>query len=89
MDLQVFWLDLKRKQAKIRKETGKFGFWDSGQEKRLKRWRCVRGEEGTDQDQGGLSPSPEKAYSSLCDIRFPSFLAWIEAEKGKLHHKKV
>jgi hypothetical protein len=60
---------IEPEKSKVRTARKKIGFWKSGGEKRLKRWRCVRSEKGTDQDHGGLRSSPEKAHSSL--LRYP------------------
>jgi hypothetical protein len=65
----------------------KFGFWNSGQEKRLRKWRCVRTEEGTDLDQA----SPKKAHSSLVRYRISEFfgLNRMAREQATQRLKKV
>jgi hypothetical protein len=60
---------IEPEESKLHNEGKKIRFCKSGGEKWLKRWRCVRSEEGKDQHEGGLRPSPEKAHSSL--VRYP------------------
>jgi hypothetical protein len=52
---------IKPQESKLRNGRRNFGFWNSGWEKQLKKWRVVRTEKGTDRVQS----SPEIPHSSL------------------------
>jgi hypothetical protein len=82
---------IKAQESKLCNGIVKFGFWNSGWKKRLKRWRCVRTEEATDQDQGELRPSPEKAHSSLTRYRISEFFCLNQSarEQAMQWHRKV
>jgi hypothetical protein len=82
---------IEPQERNLRNGTKKFGLGNSGREKQLKRWRCVRSEEGTDQDKGGLRPSPEKAHSSLVRYQIFEFFSWnrLKIEQTMKWNKKV
>jgi hypothetical protein len=78
---------IERQQSRLRNGRRKFGFRNSRREKRLKKWGCVRIEEGTDQDEA----SPEKAHSFPVRYRISEFfcLNWIIREQATQWQKKV
>jgi hypothetical protein len=82
---------IEAQEIKLRNGTRKFGFWNSGREKRLKRSRCVKTNEGTDRDQASLRHLPEKAHSSLVRYRISEFIGLNQSarEQATQWHKKV
>jgi hypothetical protein len=58
---------IEARECRVLNRKRKFQFYNSGPEKRPKKWRCVWTEERTVHDQA----SPEKAHSSL--VRYPIF----------------